>query len=63
MPLIAVVSSGITGSDRLSHQRWRLLAEQRARLVDAHIPTYSTVAEAAKAVRQFIDYWQARANG
>jgi len=62
MPLIAVVSSGITGSDRLSHQRWKLLAEQRAQLVDAHIPTYSTAAEAAKAVRQFIDYWQARAD-
>ncbi|MBM3119266.1 MAG: hypothetical protein FJ006_06895 [Chloroflexi bacterium] len=61
MPLIAVVSSGATSSDRLPHQRWKMLAEQRARLVDAHIPTYSTVAEAARAVRQFIDYWQARA--
>ena len=60
LPLIAVVDSELTGSAQLPH-RLKLLAEHRTRLVNAQIPTYSTVAEAAKTVRQFIDYWQARA--
>jgi hypothetical protein len=61
LPLIAVVDSEITGSARPAHRRLKLLAEHRTRLVDAHVPTYSTVAEAARAVRKFIDYWQAKA--
>ncbi len=61
MPLIAVVSSGVTGYDQVPHQRWKMLADQRARLVQAHIPTYSTVSEAAKAVSKFIDYCRAKA--
>lgn len=60
-PVIVVVGSGAVNSDRPHLQRWKILAEQKARLVDANIPTYSTMAEAAKALRQFIDYWQARA--
>ena len=54
-PLLAVVSGGqFCGQSK--DWRWELLAEQRARLVAAHVPTYSTVAEAARTVRQFIDY-------
>ena len=60
-PLVAVVSGGKVTSDQSDVWRWEFLAEQRARLAAAQIPTYSTVAEAAKAVRQFIDYWQAKA--
>ncbi len=59
-PLVGVVSGGIVGPDRFQDCRWEVLAEQRSRLADAGIPTYSTVAEAAKAMRQFIDYWQMR---
>ena len=59
-PLIAVVGDRKAACDQFQDQRWEVLAEQRARLVAAHVPTYSTVAEAAKAVRQVIDYWQAR---
>ncbi|HIE17320.1 MAG TPA: hypothetical protein EYP71_03905, partial [Dehalococcoidia bacterium] len=60
-PLIAVVSNGIAGCGRFPHQRWDLLAEQRARLIAARIPTYTTVAEAAKAASKFIRYWRVRA--
>ena len=60
-PLVGVVSGGIVGPDRFQDCRWEVLAEQRSRLTDAGIPTYSTIAEAAKAMRQFIDYWQMRA--
>ena len=60
-PLVAVVSDGKFNSDQFQDWRWKLLAEVRARLVAAHIPTYSTVGEAAKAMRRFTDYWQMRA--
>lgn len=60
-PLVAVVTDGKFGSGQFQDWRWNTLAEQRARLVAAGVPTYSTVAEAARAVRQVIEYWQAKA--
>jgi len=60
-PLVAVVTDGKFGSGQFQDWRWKTLAEQRARLVAAGVPTYSTVAEAARAVRQVIEYWQAKA--
>jgi acyl-CoA synthetase (NDP forming) len=60
-PMIAVVQSEAATSDLPSYERWKILAEQRARYAGARIPTYSTVAEAARAVRKFIDYCRARA--
>ena len=62
-PMIAVVHSEAAASDLPSYERWKILAGQRARYASARIPTYSTVAEAAKAVRKFIDYCRARAKG
>ena len=60
-PMIAVVHSEAATSELQSYERWKILAEQRARYADARVPTYSTVAEAARAVRKFIDYCLARA--
>jgi acetyltransferase len=60
-PMIAIVHSEAATSDLPSSERWKILAEQRARYANARIPTYSTVAEAAKAVSKFIDYCRARA--
>jgi acyl-CoA synthetase (NDP forming) len=60
-PMIAVVHSEAAALDLPSYERWKILAEQRARYASARVPTYSTVAEAAKAVRKFIDYCRARA--
>jgi acetyltransferase len=62
-PMIAVVHSEAASADLPSYQRWKILAQQRARYANARIPTYSTVAKAAKAVRKFIDYCRARAEG
>jgi acetate---CoA ligase (ADP-forming) subunit alpha len=59
-PMIAVVHSESATSDLPSFQRWKILAEQRARYSSAGVPTYSTVAEAARAVRKFIDYCRTR---
>jgi acyl-CoA synthetase (NDP forming) len=58
-PMIAVVHSEAAASDLPSYARWKILAGQRDRFASARIPTYSTVAEAAKAVRKFIDYCRA----
>jgi acyl-CoA synthetase (NDP forming) len=60
-PMIAIVHSEAATADLPSYERWKILAEQRARYAGARIPTYSTVAEAARAVRKFIDYWRAKA--
>ncbi|MGD0352480.1 MAG: CoA-binding protein [Dehalococcoidia bacterium] len=60
-PMIAIVHSEAATSDLPSYERWKILAEQRARYAGARIPTYSTVAEAARAVRKFIDYCRAKA--
>jgi acyl-CoA synthetase (NDP forming) len=60
-PMIAVVHSEAATDDLPSYQRWKILAEQRARYASAGVPTYSTMAEAAGAVRKFIDYHRARA--
>jgi acyl-CoA synthetase (NDP forming) len=60
-PMIAVLHSEAATSDLPSYERWKILAEQRARYAGARIPTYSTMAEAARAVRKFIDYCRAKA--
>jgi acyl-CoA synthetase (NDP forming) len=62
-PMIAVVHSEAATQDLQSYERWKTLAEQRARYASARIPTYSTMAEAAKALRKFIDYCRARYEG
>lgn len=59
-PMIAVVHSEAATADLPSYERWKILAEQRARYASARIPTYSTIAEAAKTVRKFIDYCRAK---
>jgi acyl-CoA synthetase (NDP forming) len=60
-PMIAVVHSEAASSELPSYQRWKILAAQKAKFADARIPTYLTVAEAAKAIRRFIDYCRAKA--
>jgi acyl-CoA synthetase (NDP forming) len=60
-PMIAVVHSEAATTDLPSYQRWQILAGLKAKYASARIPTYSTVAEAARAVRKFIDYCRARA--
>jgi acyl-CoA synthetase (NDP forming) len=60
-PMIAVVHSEAATSDLPSYERWKILAEQQARYANAEIATYSTMTDAAKALRKFIDYCRATA--
>jgi len=60
-PMVAVLSGAKVGSKQTQHWRWKLIAELRTRLIDAGIPTYSTITEAAKTLHRFVEYWQKRA--
>jgi acyl-CoA synthetase (NDP forming) len=60
-PMLAVVHSEAATSDLSSYERWQILAGQRAKYAAARIPTYSTMAEAARAIRKYIDYCRAKA--
>jgi hypothetical protein len=59
-PLITVVHSEAATDNLPSYQRWKILAEQRAKFADAGIATYLSMDEAAKALRRFIDYCRAK---
>lgn len=58
IPLVSVIIGGRITADETYNQKQKILAEQNARLVDAHIPTYSTVKEAAGVLGKFVNYWQ-----
>lgn len=55
-PLAVVVSGGTFGTHISQYGRWDVLGAQKARLVEAGIPTFSSMAEAALAIRHYIDY-------
>jgi acyl-CoA synthetase (NDP forming) len=57
-PIIAILSGAKPGFDDLENIRWRTLAEQRSKLVQAKIPVFDTIAEAVSALSKYIDYWQ-----
>ena len=60
-PIITVVNNQATTEDMPSHARWTVLAEMRAGFAAAGIPTYTTMSQAAAAVRKFIDYCRRKA--
>jgi acyl-CoA synthetase (NDP forming) len=55
-PLAVVVSGGTFGTHFSQYERWDALGAQRARLVEAGVPTFSSMAEAALAIRHYVDY-------
>jgi acyl-CoA synthetase (NDP forming) len=57
-PVIAILSSAKPGLDDLENIRWRTLMEQRSRLNDSNIPTFCSIAEAVRALSQYVGYWQ-----
>jgi acyl-CoA synthetase (NDP forming) len=61
-PVVAVVNNQATTEDMPSNARWKILAEMRARYAAARIPTYTTMAEAARTIRKFIDHCRAKAD-
>ncbi|MDD5312568.1 MAG: CoA-binding protein [Dehalococcoidia bacterium] len=59
-PVIAVLCGAKPGYEDLQNERWKTLAQQKARLIQAKVPTFETTAEAVKALSRFISYWQKR---
>ncbi|MEW6034889.1 MAG: CoA-binding protein [Chloroflexota bacterium] len=60
-PLAVVLGAGELGGQELQDWRWRLLAEQRQRLVAAGIPVYASVTRAARSLSRLVDYYRRRA--
>lgn len=59
-PVAVVLNTGTLGVEDFDSQRWRGLAEQKANLIRAQIPVYSTTEEAASAIIQVVSYYQRR---
>jgi len=59
-PIVVTLTGGEIHFDQFSEWRWKFLARLKTRLVAAHIPTYSTITEAATAMSRYLDYYQER---
>ena len=62
-PMVVILSGGKIHLEQFQDWRWRFLADLRSRLIAAHVPVYSSITEAAKAVSKFIDYCEKRRDG
>jgi acyl-CoA synthetase (NDP forming) len=59
-PIVAIMSTAKAGYSDLENVRWKTIAEQRPILVDARIPVFENMAEAAGALNKYIHYWERR---
>ena len=57
-PLVVILSDRGLGIKDMDNWRWRLYAELRTQLINAHVPFYPNIGQAAKAVRELIAYYQ-----
>lgn len=61
-PIISVLSGAKPGKNDFENLKWKTIAEQRSRLIDAKIPVFDTIVEAANALNKYVNYWQRRNN-
>jgi acyl-CoA synthetase (NDP forming) len=59
---LVIFSDRPLGIDQLDDWRWRAFAECRTRLVNSKIPVFTNINQAAKAVRELINYYNNREN-
>ena len=59
-PVAMVLNTGTLDTASFDNPRWRCLAEQKANLVTAKIPVYSSADEAASALIHLVNYYQRR---
>jgi acyl-CoA synthetase (NDP forming) len=57
-PLAVVLRTGDLAINHFDDWRWKFIAEQRRRLIDAQIPFFSSFGRAAKAMRCLVEYYQ-----
>ena len=56
-PVVAIVNTGKAGYRDLENVRWKAISEQRPALVDAGVPVFENMSEAAGALNKYIRYW------
>jgi acyl-CoA synthetase (NDP forming) len=59
-PLLGVLSLPAYGAEELDNWRWRFLAQQKTRLIEARVPLFLTISEAAAATGHLASYWKRR---
>jgi len=57
-PLAVVLRAGDLAINHFEDWRWKFIAEQRRRLIDAQLPVFSSFGRAAKAMRCLVEYYQ-----
>ena len=59
-PVAIVLDTAALRIEDFEDWRWRLLAELRSRFVEAHVPVFSSIGEAAGTISKLVDYYQRR---
>jgi len=59
-PIIVVMNGGQLKIEEFDHWRWRMLAEIHSELIQAKVPVYSTISQAAKTMQHLADYYENR---
>ena len=57
-PIVVIMNTGALDTNEFNELRWKCLAKQKARLIEAKIPFYSNTEQAAKALIQFVGYYK-----
>lgn len=57
-PVAVILNTGALGPEDFDDPRWRSLAEQKANLIAAKVPVYSTADQAANAIMRRVNYFQ-----
>ncbi len=57
-PFLVIFGTRPLSVNEMDHWRWSTIAQMRSRLIEEHIPFFSTVDHAARAVNKLLDYYQ-----
>ena len=57
-PFFVIVRDRPLGISEMDGQRHRVYAQARTRLVEEHVPFFTAVAQAARAVKELINYYR-----
>ncbi len=57
-PIVVILNGGLLGIQEFDDWRWRMIAEQQSRFVEAQIPVFPTIGQAANTMRKLADYYE-----
>lgn len=61
-PFLVIFTDRPLGFSEMDDWRWRIMAQMRTRLIEEHVPFFSTIDEAAKAIRELTAYYLRKAS-